>query len=155
MYKILRYLGMKKYFPILFVTIFLSSCFVQSPKYAGVEQVLTLKTGMTKEEVSIALGTPPYDMKSVTDSSSQLIYKYRTTDRRTLSFFTKKTNGVKATGKWVDLFVTYDKNGIVKEITSCSDCEETKVTERRINYTAILQMISATVPAVLLYLGLK
>ena len=146
---------MTKYLPILFVTIFLSSCFVQSPKYAGVEQVLSLKTGMTKEEVSIALGIPPYDIKSVTDSSSQLIYKYRTTDRRTLSIVTKKTNGVKATGKWVDLFVTYDKDGKITEIRSCSDCEETKVTEKRINYNSLIQMITLTVPAVLIYLGLK
>ncbi len=146
---------MKKYYSILFTVIFFSSCLVQSPKYAGVEQVLSLKTGMSKEEVSTTLGIPPYDIKYFTDTSSQLIYKYRTTDRRTFSFLIKKTNGAKATGKWVDLFVTYDRNGIVKEITSCSDCGETKVTEKKINLTAILQTISVTVPAVLLYLGLK
>ena len=146
---------MKKYFPVLFIAFFLTSCFVQSPKYAGVEQVLSLKTGMTKEEVSTALGIPPYDIKSLTDTSSQLIYKYRTTDRRTLSFVTKKTNGVKATGKWVDLFVTYDKDGKTTEIKSCSDCEETKVTEKRINYNSLIQMMTLTIPAVLIYLGLK
>lgn len=146
---------MKKYFPILFLALFLSSCIVQSPKYAGVEQVLSLKAGMTKEEISIALGVPPYDIKSVTDSSSQFIYKYRTTDRRTLSFFTKKTNGIRATGKWVDLFVTYDKDGKSTEIRSCSDCGETKVSEKKIDYNAIIQMITLSVPAVLIYLGLK
>lgn len=146
---------MKKLLPVLFLAFFLSSCFIQSPKYAGVEQVLSLKTGMTKEEVSTVLGIPPYDIKSLTDTSAQLIYKYRTTDRRTLSFVTKKTNGVKATGKWVDLFVTYDRNGKAAQIRSCSDCEETKVTEKRIDYNAIIQMISATAPAVLIYFGLK
>lgn len=146
---------MKKYLSFFLYIFFLSSCFVQSPKYSGIEQVLSLKTGMTSEEISSILGTPAYDIKSLTDTSSQLIYKYRTTDRRTLSFFTKKTNGIKATGKWVDLFVTYDKNGKATEIRSCSDCEETKVSSKRIDYNLIIQVISTSVPAILIYLGLK
>jgi len=146
---------MKKYLILLFIVLGFSSCFVQSPKYAAIEQVLTLKTGMSKEEVSTVLGIPPYDFKSVTDTSYQLIYKYRTTDRRTLSFITNSTNGIRATGKWVDLFITYDKNGNAKEIRSCSECEETKVTEKRINYNALIQLIAATAPALLIYFGLK
>jgi outer membrane protein assembly factor BamE (lipoprotein component of BamABCDE complex) len=133
----------------------LSSCVVEAPKYTGIEEVLTLKTGMTKEEVSKTLGIPPYDLKTVTDTQSTYIYKYRTTDRRTVPLFMNKTNGMKSKGKWVDLFITYNKDGKVAEIRSCSDCEETKITEKKIDYNAIIALLAATVPAVLVYLGLQ
>jgi hypothetical protein len=147
---------MKKYLILAFiVSAFLSSCIVQAPKFTMIEDVLSLQVGMTKDEISTRLGIPPYDIKYATDSTSKLIYKYRTTDRKTVPFFLKRTNGVKARGKWVDLFVTYDKEGKATAFNSCSDCEETKVSEKKINYTAILQTLSTTVPAVLVYFGLK
>lgn len=137
-------------------TLFLSSCIVQAPKYTKVEQVLMLKNGMTREEVSQALGIPPYDIKSMNDSGSvTLIYKYRVTDRKTLPFLLKPANGVKTTGKWVDLFITYTKEGKVSNIESCSDCENTAVTERKVDFNAIILLVSVTLPAVLVYFGLQ
>lgn len=110
---------------------------------------------MTFEEASKTLGLLPYDLKSLSDSESVYIYKYRTTDRKTFPLFMNKTNGVKAKGKWVDLFVTYDKDGKLKNVNSCSDCEETKVSEKKIDFNSILLLITVSLPAVLVYFGLK
>lgn len=135
--------------------LFLSSCVVQAPRYAKVEQVLTLQLGMTKEEVSKTLGISPYDFKSVTDTSEILIYKYRVTDRRTVPFLMKPTNGVSARGKYVDLFITYSKEGKASFIESCSACEKTDVKKFSIDLNKVITFITATTPAVLIYLGLS
>ncbi|MGZ4057368.1 MAG: hypothetical protein ACXVPM_20830, partial [Bacteroidia bacterium] len=115
----------------------------------------SLKTGMTKEEISSALGTPPYDVKFVTDTTCELIYKYRTTDRIIPSIFLKKTNGKKAAGKWVDLFVTYNNKDIATNISSCSGCGDTKINQTKINYAALIQVLEIVAPSVLIYFGLK
>ncbi|MGZ4159087.1 MAG: hypothetical protein ACXVED_19030 [Bacteroidia bacterium] len=117
--------------------------------------MLSLKTGMTKEEISSALGTPPYDVKFVTDTTCELIYKYRTTDRIIPSIFLKKTNGKKAAGKWVDLFVTYNNKDIATNISSCSGCGDTKINQTKINYAALIQVLEIVAPSVLIYFGLK
>jgi outer membrane protein assembly factor BamE (lipoprotein component of BamABCDE complex) len=134
---------------------FLCSCIVHAPKYTGIEEVLLLKIGMTKDQVSDVLGIPPYDLKSYTDTATVYIYKYRTTDRKTLPFAMNKTNGVKSKGKWVDLFVTYNKEGKATRIESCSECEETKVSEKKFDVNAVLMIITVVVPSVLVYLGLN
>lgn len=132
----------------------LSSCIVQAPAYTKVEQVLSLKPGMTKEEVSAVLGIPPYDLKSVNEKGETvLIYKYRVTDRKTVPFLMKSSNGVKARGKWVDLFITYGPDGKATSIESCSECEETKPVEKKIDINALLTVITVTIPAILVYLG--
>lgn len=133
-----------------------SSCIVQAPKYTRIEQVLTLKPGMTKDEVTAALGIPPYDIRSMNDKGeTMLIYKYRVTDRKTIPLLMKPANGVRATGKWVDLFVTFSWDGKLTKLESCSGCEETKPTEKRIDINTVVTFITVTVPAVLVYLGLK
>lgn len=144
---------MRNFFIILFAIF--SSCIVQAPKYTGIEEVLQLKIGMTKEEVSKTLGIPPYDLKSTSDTETVYIYKYRTTDRKTVPLAMNKTNGIKTKGKWVDLFVTYNPEGKLICVNSCSGCEETKVDEKKIDFNSILLLITVTVPAVLVYFGLK
>ena len=129
---------------------------MQAPKYTKVEQVLAQKPGMTSDEVATTLGIPPYDIQSMNEKGETvLIYKYRVTDRKTVPLFMKAANGVKATGKWVDLFVTFSWDGKLTKIESCSDCEETKTTEQKVNINAVITFITVTVPAVLLYLGLR
>jgi hypothetical protein len=147
---------MGKYLVLIFIIASLASCIVQAPKYASVEKVLSLTTGISKDSVSKILGIPPYDLKSISDSGIVLIYKYRTTDRKTIPFFMNKTNGVKAKGKWVDLFITYGKDDNVSGIKSCSVCEETKIAQKKFDYAPIISIISAlTLPAALIYLGIK
>ncbi|MFL5765758.1 MAG: outer membrane protein assembly factor BamE [Bacteroidia bacterium] len=146
---------MVNYILALIVLFSFSSCITQSPKYASVEQVLSLKTGMTKNEISDSLGVPPYDIRWYSDTTTQYIYKYRTTERKTLSFYIRKTNGIKATGKYVDLFITYNTKGKATEIRSCSECGETKIKENKVNLDAIGRFFTATVPAVLVYFGLR
>ncbi len=135
--------------------IFASSCIVQGPRYARVEQVLVLHLGMTKEDVSKTLGTVPYDLKSVSDTSEILIYKYRVTDRKTVPFLMKPNNGMSVTGKYVDLFITFSKEGKVTYIESCSDCEKINEKELKIDFNKLLTLLTVTVPAVLIYLGFK
>lgn len=143
-------------FVFFFITLgFLCSCIVHAPKYTGIEEVLLLKTGMTKEEVAMTLGIPAYDLKSHSDTATVYIYKYRTTDRKTIPFVMNKTNGFKAKGKWVDLFVTYNKQGKAILIESCSECEETKVMKKKYDLTAILMILTVVVPSVAVYLGLQ
>jgi hypothetical protein len=146
---------MKVFFSLLLIAFCISSCIVQSPKYTGVEKVMMLKTGMTKAEIDDSLGTAPYDMRYYSDTSTQYIYKYRTMDRRTISFYTRETNGAPTRGKYVDLFITYDKHGKATEIHSCSGCGETKVSEKRIDYNKLIQFVAATAPGILIYFGLK
>ena len=126
------------YFFLAIISFAFSSCIVHAPKYTGIEEVLQLKVGMTKDEVTKVLGISPYDLKSVTEKETIYIYKYRTTDRNTVPLFMNKTNGMKTKGKWVDLFISYDAEGKAANIASCSDCETTKVTEKKIDFNSII-----------------
>jgi hypothetical protein len=144
------------HFSFFMLVCFFASCIVQAPKYTKVEQVLMLKPGMSRDEVTTTLGIPPYDMRSMNDKGETvLIYKYRVTDRKTVPLFMKAANGVKTTGKWVDLFVTFSGEGMLTKIESCSGCEETKTTERKLDINSLITFFSVTAPAVLVYLGLK
>ena len=145
----------KKNLIILFFSFTFGACIVHAPKYTGVEEVLSLKTGMTKEEVSKTLGIPPYDLKTESDSETVYIYKYRTTDRKTFPLLMNKTNGMKAKGKWVDLFISYDQNGIVKDIRSCSDCEKIAIKEKKLDINTIIMLVTITIPSILVYVGLQ
>jgi len=140
---------------LLFI-IGLSSCIVKAPKYLTVEKVLTLRQGMTKEEVSQILGIPPYNMVSMNDTAEfVLLYKYRVTNRATVPFFLKPTNGKPVRGKYVNLLVTYDKEGKVKSMESCVDCDETLIEEKRLDPDKIVTLITVTLPAVMVYLGFQ
>lgn len=144
-----------KFLRLILVVSLLSSCIIQRPQYARVEKVMMLQTGMTKEDVSKVLGIPPYDIKSVNDSGEVLIYKYRVTDRKTVPFVVRENNGMKVRGKYVDLFVTYTKEGKVKNIESCTECGETREIETKIDINKIITLITVTAPALLIYLGLQ
>ncbi len=144
-----------KPFLVLFLTLsFLSSCVVQMPKYASVDQVFSLKLGMTKTEVADLLGVGPYSLKAMQDSDVVYIYKYRTNDRRALSLFAKKTNGIKATGRFMDLAITYGNDEKVKEIKSKPSDEEVKV-KNSVDLNMLFTFLTVTAPAALVYFGLQ
>ncbi len=138
------------------LVLFLSSCLVQSPKYTSLDQVMALELGMTKEQVDKSLNIIPYDLKAYTDTSEVFIYVYRTMERRTFSLYTEKKNGRDALGKYVQLFVTYSKkNGKVVKIESCSDCPNDLSRDIKIDYEKIILFTTATLPAIMIYFGLK
>lgn len=137
------------------IIFWMTSCVVQAPKYTPVENILDLKLGMSREEVSQLLDIPPYDLKSMDSSGYVLIYKYRVTDRNTIPLFLRPNNGVKARGKWVDLFIAYSPEGKVVNINSCSECSETEVKERRIDLNALITIVTLTIPTVLIFLKLE
>ncbi|HVD96952.1 MAG TPA: hypothetical protein VNB90_02030 [Cytophagaceae bacterium] len=144
----------RKYFIIVFF--FFTSCIVQSPQYTSLEQVMSLHVGMTKEQVEKTLDLAPYDVKAYTDSSDVFIYVYRTIDRRTLSFYTKKKNGRKAIGRYVQLYVAYSKKtNKVINIESCGDCNDNLVTTSRVDFEKVITFVSVTLPVILVYIGLK
>lgn len=121
-----------------------------------VENVFLLKTGMSKEEVSAIMKTPPYDLKIMDQSGESIfIYKYRLRDRKTVPFLLTPTNGVKARGKYVDLFITFGPDNKATKIESCSECGKTMLTQQRININSLLTFISITLPSILLFLNLK
>jgi hypothetical protein len=132
-----------------------TSCIVQSPKYTTLQKVLSLQIGMSKTEVEQTLGLTPYDLKAYTDTSNVFIYIYRTTDRKTLSFYTKFTNGRKAIGKYVQLQITYSKKDKVINIESCNMCPDNLVKVDKINFSGIIVFLTVTLPVLLIYLGLK
>jgi hypothetical protein len=137
---------------LFFILAFLSSsCIVQVPKYAKVEKVLELQPGMSQNEVSAILGIPPYDLKSRDSTEYTLIYKYRVADRRNFPFFVGQTNGLKWRGKYVDLFITYSMHGKIISIRSCSDCEGSDKTEKKvdINWGAIITLLTVSLPTLL------
>lgn len=138
------------------LVVFFSSCLIQSPKYTSLDQVMALELGMTKEQVDKRLNIIPYDLKAYTDTSEVFIYVYRTMERRTLSLYTEKKNGRDVLGKYVQLFVTYSKkNGKVVKIESCSDCPNDLSHDIKIDYEKIILFTTATLPAIMIYFGLK
>lgn len=140
---------------MLLVTILFSSCIVQSPKYTTFDKVLELKLGMSKEEVEKILTLAPYELKSTTDTSNSYIYIYRVNERKTLSFNTKERNGKETLGKYVQLAVTFSKKDKVTSIETCTTCADSLVTNTRIDIEKIAAFITGTIPAILVYFGLK
>ncbi|MDI1235400.1 MAG: hypothetical protein PSX81_14055, partial [bacterium] len=100
-----------KYFGILIAVYLLStlnSCIMRAPKYALSENVMTLKLGQSKEQVSKILGIEPYFVVSADDTQTVFLYKYRVADRATLPFLMKATNGKKVRGKFINLYDCYE-----------------------------------------------
>jgi hypothetical protein len=142
------------WFIVALITLF-SSCIVQSPKYTSLDNVMSLKTGMSKDKVEEVLGIGPYDLKAHTDSTDVLIYIYRVVDRKTLSFYTKPKNGQKSIGKYVQLEVTYSKDNKVLAIESCNLCPDNLVSYSKVDFEKIFMFITVALPVVLVYIGLK
>lgn len=138
----------------LIPTLFLQSCIVSGPKYTHVEKVMELSPGMSLQAVNTKLGVKPYDI-NVYDSigNRSYIYKYRTTDRKTVPFLLKDTNGRKSTGKYMDLVAFYDSTNIAYRFESKPT--DSKLDEKRLNVNTIVTIITVIVPTVLVYLGIK
>ena len=145
----------KKLVLITSVILFLCSCVVQSPKYTSLEQVISLKVGMSKGEVEKILGIEPYDLKMYNDTSMVFIYVYRVIDRRTLSFDTKPVNGKKALGKYVQLDIAYSNDAKVISVETCRKCPNDLTSTSKINIEKIILFVTVTLPVILIYLGLK
>ena len=140
---------------VIFISLFLTSCIIQSPKYSTLEQVMSLHLGMSRTQVEAVLGVKPYDIKVYNDTSNVFIYVYRVTDRRTLAFDTKPLNGKEAIGKYVQLAVAYSKDDKVISIESCSLCPDNLVTTKKIDFDKIIIFVTITLPVLLLYFGLQ
>jgi hypothetical protein len=133
------------------LVLFTCSCIVQVPKYAKVEKVLELSLDMTQTQVDTILGIPPYDLKGKDSSTYTLIYKYRVADRRTFPLLVGQKNGMKWRGKYVDLFITYNNEGKVTSINSCSECDTNENAEKRvdIDWSALITLVTITLPSIL------
>ena len=139
---------------VAFTLLLLTSCIIQSPKYATLPQVMSLHLGMCKEEVEHILGVQPYDLKALTDTTAVFIYVYRVYDRKTLSFKTRPTNGNKRLGKYVQLMVAYSKDNRAISIESCSLCPDNLVVKDKIDFEKIFVFLTVTLPVILIYVGL-
>lgn len=138
-----------------FVTllILVQSCIVSGPKYTRVEKVMHLKTGMTKEEVNKQLGLKPYDIYCFDSTgNNSYVYKYRTTDRKTVPFLLKDTNGVKSRGKYMDLIAYYDTSNVAYRFESKPT--DSKLDEKRLDINTLVTVMTVTLPAVAVYLGI-
>jgi len=129
-----------------------SSCIVKGPKYTHVEKVLTLKNGMTLNEVNTTLGLKPYDLISLDSAGNKvLMYKYRLTDRRTVPLFLKDTNGKEISAKFADLHCTFSADNVLVKLASQKS--ESELKEQRLDINSVMNFMSVTLPAVLIYLG--
>lgn len=139
---------------LLTPAILLQSCIVSGPKYTHVEQVIELSPGMTMETVNQKLGIKPYDLY-VYDSlgNRSYIYKYRTTDRKTVPFLLKETNGKQSTGKYMDLVAYYDTANVAYRFESKPT--DSKLDEKRLDVNTIVTVITVILPTTLVYLGIK
>lgn len=132
----------------------LSSCIVTGPQYTRVEKVLKLSVGMSSAEVENTLGIHPYDLCRLDSLGNKtVIYKYRVTDRRTVPFFLKDTNGFKVRGKFVDLYATYNVKDTL--IALHAQPSQSKLTEKKLNINTLLTFLTVTAPAVLIFFGIK
>ncbi len=76
--------------PLLFISsivVLFSSCGIHSkwvaPPYTNVEKIMTLKPGMTVEEVTGTLGIPAYNVYNIQEDGSMiLLYNYRIKNRK-------------------------------------------------------------------------
>lgn len=139
---------------ILIPALFTQSCVVSGPKYTHVEKVMELKPGMSKDSVNSKLGIQPYDIY-IFDSigNHSYIYKYRTTDRRTLPFLLKETNGKKVKGKYVDLVAYYDTANIAYRFESRPT--DSKLDQKKLNVNVLVTIVTVIVPSLLFYLGIQ
>jgi len=146
-----------KFWPVVLFTLLLlsCSCSVRAPKYSTIDNVFVLQLGQTKAEVSQILGIPPYNVVSVYDAGTVLLYKYRVKDRATLPFLLKGNNGKEALGKYVNLIVSYDTAGRVVYNQTCSECDKTIEEKNKLDIDKVVSLVTVTVPAILIFLGLK
>lgn len=139
---------------ILIPGMVIQSCIVTAPKYTHVEKVMQLRPGMSMDSVNSKLGIDPYNFYIYDSTGNRsYIYKYRTTDRRTLPFLLKETNGKKTKGKYVDLVAYYDTANIAYRFESRPT--DSKVDEKRLNINTLVTLITIVVPTLLVYLGIK
>ena len=139
---------------VAFTLLLLTSCIIQSPKYATLPQVMSLQLGMCKEKVEEVLGVQPYDLKALTDTTAVFIYVYRVYDRKTLSFKTKPTNGNKRLGKYVQLMIAYSTDNKAVSIESCSLCPDNLVVKDKIDFEKLFVFLTVTLPVILIFVGL-
>ena len=136
------------------VLLLLSGCIAHGPKYSRIEKVLQIKPGMSKTDIENTLDIGPYDIKSLDSSGTKtIIYKYRTTHRRTLPFLLKDTNGQEIRGKFVDLYVYYTPQDTMVYMNSMTS--ETEIQQKKININTLITFLTVTAPALLVYLGVK
>lgn len=131
-----------------------TSCIAIAPKYTRVEKVVKLRNGMTQQQVDSIVDIKPYDIVSIDKEGNRtMLYKYRVTDRRTLPFLLKDTNGHEFRNKFMDLHVTYN----LKDTVICleSKLTESEVKTKKLDINALITLISITVPSVMVYLGIK
>ncbi|MFI5203505.1 MAG: hypothetical protein ACHQF2_03325 [Flavobacteriales bacterium] len=139
---------------LLLTGLLLYGCVATGPKYTRVEKVMKLRNGMTQKMVDSIVALKPYDLVSIDKEGNRtMLYKYRVTDRRTLPFLLRDTNGFEYKGKFADLLVTYNHADTVVCLESKGSDSEIKT--KKLDINALITLVSITVPSVLVYLGLK
>lgn len=123
--------------------------------YATFDKVMELQVGMTRQMVEDKLDIPPYDLQMQNDSSTTYIYVYRVVERKTVYMNTLPKNGKVVKGRYVQLSVTYSNANRVTKMEACDACGATLTTTRKIDFNKISLFVTATLPVILIYFGLK
>lgn len=143
---------------ILFTLCLSESCTVKHPRYTTPDAVDSIHIGMTFEAVEDSLGIPYYYIRNK-DSTGYTVYafKYRLKEIRRIPIVMNRNNGFEREGDFVDLFVLVDPNGIVKEISTCTNCTEKEIKTTVVSFDGLIRgittVITVTLPALIILFG--
>jgi len=148
----------RHYLAVIFIGMFLSSCYVRHPRYSMVKEVMNVQIGMSFDSVNAVLGQEPYDVLSVNNSGETVyIYKYRVQDIKRIPILMKRNKGVETAGRFRDLQITYSEGGKVLSYKTNDETKESKVEKKKIDpnviINSVLTAITITIPAILVYLS--
>ena len=143
---------------MIFIGMFLSSCYIRHPRYSMVTDVMNVEIGMSFDSVNAVLGQEPYDVLSVNNSGETIyIYKNRVQDIKRLPIVMRRNKGVETAGRFRDLQITYSEGGEVLSFKTNDESKESKVEKKKIDpntiINSVLTAISVTIPAILVYLS--
>ncbi len=149
---------MKKYLIyFLLGVLFLSSCYVQHPRYVPFETVQSIELGMTYAEVEEVMAMPPNDLASKdTLGYTTYVYKYRLEDVKRIPVLMKKNKGVPAEGAFRDLKLTFDRENVLVDIKGCYEEQQSDYKKEKVDVNGLIAsittIITVTIPAVMLYI---
>ena len=137
---------------LLCAGLLLSSCVVQHPKYAHLEDTYRVQVGMSLDSVNKILQVEPFALHQRTDSNYTYNYKFRVKEVKRVPIVMNRNKGLEVETRFVDLFITYNSDGLVTNMESCNDCSDDGE-KRELDFntliTGLTTVVTVTIPVVL------
>lgn len=141
----------------VFCCVLFSSCVVQHPKYAALTDTYKVRVGMPYDTVNKVLNVEPFALKERTDTSFTYNYKFRVKEVKRVPIVMRKNRGLEVESRFVDLFITFNNDGLVHHVESCNDCSTDGEKQNKIDINALITglttVVTVTIPVVLTLLA--